>query len=45
MKPCVGRYVFWTLIIAILVARAIYLPRSPPGTAETFDQAKTEMAR
>ncbi len=45
MKPCVGRYVFWTLIIAIPVARAIYLPTSHPVTAETFDQAKTETAR
>jgi len=41
----VGRYVFWALIIAVLIARGVYAPTSHPVTAGTFHQGKTEMAR
>ena len=44
MKPYVGRYVFWALVIALLFARAIYLPTSHSITGGTLHQAKTEMA-
>jgi hypothetical protein len=45
MTERVGRYVFWALIIAVLIARGVYAPTSHPVTAGTFHQAKTEMAR
>jgi hypothetical protein len=45
MKPCVGRCVFWALVIALLFARAIYGPTGQPITAGTLHQAKTEIAR
>jgi hypothetical protein len=40
-----GRYVFWALIIAVLIARGVYAPTSHPITAGPFHQAKTEIAR
>jgi hypothetical protein len=45
MTERVGRYVFWALIIAVLIARGVYAPTSHPVTTGTFHQAKTEMAQ
>ena len=45
MTERVGRYVFWALIIAVLIARGVYAPTSHPVTSGTFHQAKTEIAR
>jgi hypothetical protein len=41
----VGRYVFWALIFAVLIARGVYAPTSHPVTSGTFNQATTEIAR
>ena len=45
MTERVGRYLFWTLVVAVLSARAIYAPTSHPVAADTFQQAKTEVLR
>jgi hypothetical protein len=46
MKPCIGRCVFWALIIAILFARAIFARVSRPVTAGLFDRVRAaETAR
>jgi hypothetical protein len=45
MTERVGRYVFWALIIAVLVARGVYAPTSHPVSAGSFHQAKTETLR
>jgi hypothetical protein len=39
----IGRYLFWALVAAVLLARAIYAPTSHPVAASTFQQAKTEV--
>ena len=45
MTERVGRYVFWTLIVAVLIARGVYAPTSHPVAAGSFHQAKTETVR
>jgi len=45
MSERAGRYAFWVLIIAVLIARGVYAPTNHPVTAGTFHQAKTEIAR
>jgi hypothetical protein len=46
MTERVGRYLFWMLVIAVLLARAVYAPTGHPVAAPgTFHQAKTEVLR
>jgi len=45
MTERVGRYLFWALVAAVLLARAVYAPTSHPVTADTFHQAKAEVLR
>jgi hypothetical protein len=40
-----GKYIFWLLIAAVLLARVAYYPASHPNASVTLSEAKTEMAR
>jgi hypothetical protein len=40
-----GKYIFWTLIVAVLLARVAYFPASHPTGTVTLTEAKTEMTR
>jgi hypothetical protein len=41
----VGKYLFWLLIAAVLLARVAYYPASHPNASVTLSEAKTEMVR
>jgi hypothetical protein len=41
----VGKYVFWFLVIAVLLARAIYAPAPHPVVSGELHQPKTEIVR
>jgi hypothetical protein len=45
MRERVGRCLFWALVVALLCARAVYLPASHQVATGSFHQAKTEAAR
>jgi hypothetical protein len=45
VKERVGRYLFWTIVVAILFTRAVvYAPTSHPVSAGAVHQAKTGAA-
>jgi len=41
----VGKYIFWLLIVAVLLARVAYFPESHPSASVALSEARTEMAR
>jgi hypothetical protein len=41
----VGKYVFWLLILAVLLARVAYYPASHPSDSLALSEAKTEQAK
>jgi hypothetical protein len=43
-----GKYIFWLVVVAVLVGRAVYLPTNQPVVASDQNetqQAKTEIAQ
>jgi hypothetical protein len=41
----VGKYIFWLLVAAVLLARVVYFPVSHPAASNQIHEAKTETVR
>ncbi len=41
----VGKYIFWLLVAAVLIARVVYFPGGQPITSNMLHEAKTEIVR
>ena len=40
-----GKYMFWLLVVAVLLARAMYFPINQPVASNPVHEAKTNIAR